>query len=271
MFDFYVNSKYITTKKADRLVSGNVNTTQAVFSFSDTWQALVKTVVFKAGSVVIELLLDSSGVVQVPWEVLQNPNKELYVGVYGLQGEDIVLRTSWASMGFIDEGVGDGIEHTDPTPDVYQQLVNLGAYAQQAVGSLEELATTNKDSLVGSINEVYSDINDSPASRIMDSGGGNSIMLYSSANISLVDYFKTINKRGLYTIYLAKRCPDNPVWSEKISSSLRGIGHLTLTATENGNQYVWFLLFDQEGTMYSRYCGSTDSGWIKYNGTTSIE
>lgn len=103
-----------------------------------------------------------------------------------------------------------------------------------------------------------------PSNRIMSEDGGNAINLSKGEGISLVDKLATIDKRGVYTLYVSKGCPDNPPHAAEINSSLRGICHITLTGPENGYMYAWILLFDKEGNMYTRYTSDTASTWIRY-------
>lgn len=98
-----------------------------------------------------------------------------------------------------------------------------------------------------------------PSNRIMDANGDVSFYLYNSQNISLVDYARTITKKGVYTCYVQKNCIDNPV--EAADESLRGIFQINLTAVENGAMYAWFLLFDSNGRVYSRYTSARESTW----------
>lgn len=102
-----------------------------------------------------------------------------------------------------------------------------------------------------------------PSNLVVNDNGGCTVEL-SDSSMSIVEYFRTLTKKGFYTLYVSKVCLDNPSGAVAINSSLRGIGHLTLSTYENGTMCAWFVLFDQSGNMYTRYVGSTDSGWTSY-------
>ena len=130
------------------LVEGAVNVNIVQFVFSSDWDGLTKTAVFQAGSDKYSVLLDESNEAPIPWEVLQNPRRTLYAGVYGTNGESLVLPTIWASLGTIQEGANPGQDTQPPTPSVYEQIL-------AEIGDLDALATSAKDSLVSAINELY--------------------------------------------------------------------------------------------------------------------
>jgi len=138
----------LTASRRELLVEGAVNVNIVQFVFSSDWDGLTKTAVFQAGSYKYSVLLDESNETPIPWEVLQNPRRTLYAGVYGTVGEDLVLPTIWAPLGTIQEGASPGQDTQPPTPTVYEQLLS-------DIGNLDELDTNSKDSLVAAINELY--------------------------------------------------------------------------------------------------------------------
>ena len=138
----------LTASRQESLVEGAVNVNIVQFVFSSDWDGLTKTAVFQAGSDKYSVLLDESNEAPIPWEVLQNPRRTLYAGVYGTNGESLVLPTIWTSLGTIQEGVSLGDTAQPPSPSLYEQLL-------ADIGNLDDLATTAKDSLVAAINEVY--------------------------------------------------------------------------------------------------------------------
>lgn len=149
MFWFYVSRRKIEVKRPDILVSDSVNVYPCVFQFSDDWKGLNKHVVFKAGQTSIEILLGADNTCNIPWEVLIKPKLDVYVGVYGTQGEAVILNTIWRSLGKVEEGPKTSNQSGDePTPDQYMQLLAI-------IGSMDELETEQKDNLVSAINNVY--------------------------------------------------------------------------------------------------------------------
>lgn len=181
----------LTASRRELLVEGAVNVNIVQFVFSSDWDGLTKTAVFQAGSDKYSVLLDESNEAPIPWEVLQNPRRTLYAGVYGTNGESLVLPTIWASLGTIQEGVSLGDTAQPPSPSLYEQLL-------ADIGNLDDLATTAKDSLVAAINEVYA-----------TGGGGGGSGNVASPDINMIrvmdrgDYEGLISKDSK-TLYLLR-------------------------------------------------------------------
>lgn len=121
MFLLYANKNRLAVRQTETLTSGSVNVYRARFQFSADWNGLTRTAVFKAGDVVVNVLLDESGECVIPHEVLKKPRLELMAGVYGTDGGTVVLPTVWASLRTILEGVKPGEEAQPPTPDLWEQ------------------------------------------------------------------------------------------------------------------------------------------------------
>ena len=85
--------------------------------FSEEWSQLKKTAVFWAGSVTRDVLHVSEEVV-IPAEVLAVPQKQLYVGVYGIASDGSVTPTIRVPGPIIESGAdpsGDeGVESSLP-------------------------------------------------------------------------------------------------------------------------------------------------------------
>lgn len=121
MFVLQANKNRLTVKQREMVTSGSVNVYTAKLEFSSDWDGLSRIVVFRAGSESRSALLDYCGKASIPWEVLQKPNVELFVGVYGTQGGEVVLPTVWASLGTILEGTTTGKDAQPPAPDLWKQ------------------------------------------------------------------------------------------------------------------------------------------------------
>ena len=148
MFQIEVRKADAILRKSEVITSGSVKAYGACFEFvHPIWQSLTKQAVFRCGDIQIGVMLDESSECVIPWEVLQSPGEVLEIGVYGVQGKDIVLPTIWVRAGTIRQGVDDCPGGRAPSPDAYQQLLN-------AIGDLKQLQTGNKQSLVDALNEV---------------------------------------------------------------------------------------------------------------------
>lgn len=121
MFVLYADKTQLTVRRREPVTSGSVNVYRARFEFSDDWDGLTRTAVFKAGAVSRSVLLGGDGECTVPWEVLEKPSTKLQAGVYGTLGGEVVLPTIWADLGVILEGTTTGEDAKPPTPDIWEQ------------------------------------------------------------------------------------------------------------------------------------------------------
>lgn len=121
MFILYANKNMLILRKREQMTSGSVNAYEVRFEFSPDWEGLTRTAVFKAGSESRSILLDGTGELVIPWEVLTVPNVALRAGVYGTKGGELVLPTVWENLGIIQEGVTVGESARPPTPDLWEQ------------------------------------------------------------------------------------------------------------------------------------------------------
>lgn len=155
-----VDGNKIRVWNLDTFTSGQVGA-KVEFQFGSAWDGLCKTAVFEAHeprckgehNVVSAVVLDSNwdeDICRVPAKVLEIPGYDLSIGVYGLDASgELIIPTVYAKCGRIARGANtDGAsEDTDPSLPIWGQL-------QGAIGNLNDLNTTNKQSLVDAINEA---------------------------------------------------------------------------------------------------------------------
>lgn len=128
MFILYADKTRLTVRQKELLTSGAVNVCQVQLEFSEDWDGLTRTAVFRAGGKSVPVLLNETNTCVVPWEVLEKPEIKLFCGVYGVRGSETVLPTVWADLGWIAAGVRPGEEARTPTPELWQQeLAGKGA------------------------------------------------------------------------------------------------------------------------------------------------
>lgn len=104
MFVLYANKNKLTVRQREIVVSGSVNVNTVQFQFSEDWDGLTRTAVFRAGAEFRAAVLDEAGRCAVPREVLQLPWVRLMAGVCGKRGEEVVLPTIWADLGTVQTG-----------------------------------------------------------------------------------------------------------------------------------------------------------------------
>lgn len=148
MFSLFAKKNVLAVNQREVVTSGSVNVYEVQFQFDSEWDGLEKTAVFRAGDCTVSTLLDETETCIIPWEVFQDAKRTLYAGVYGTKNGNTVLPTIWASLGEIRQGCEPGESTQPPTPSVYEQIL-------AEIGNLDNLATSEKDSLVSAINELY--------------------------------------------------------------------------------------------------------------------
>ena len=161
MFRISVRKSVLDILQREIITSGSVNIYTASFTFDSAWEGLERIAVFQIGTDAVSICLGEENCCTIPWEVLQEPNYILRVGVYGTRGGEVVLPTIWGELGRIREGVHLGGSAQPPTPGLIDQIL-------AKIGNLEELDTSSKESLVAAVNELYA-----------GGGGGGSGNVYS--------------------------------------------------------------------------------------------
>ena len=124
MFVLCADKNKLTVRQREPVTSGSVNVYDVRFEFSEDWEGLTRTAVFRSGSQSVSVLLDDSGACVIPWEVTDPDDRQkmLYAGVYGTRDGTVTLPTVWASLGVIQEGVSCcGAGSRPPTPDLWRQ------------------------------------------------------------------------------------------------------------------------------------------------------
>lgn len=159
MFRLYADKNKLTLLEREPVTSGSVNVYTAAFEFSEDWDGLEKTAVFRAGKKSVSVLLDDSNKTVIPWEVLTTPGERLEAGVYGKKGGETVLPTIWADLGYILTGAAPGDEARPPTPDLWEQ---------ELAGKGDGLSYDGQELALMSGSK--------PLSKVAISGGGGSIV-----------------------------------------------------------------------------------------------
>ena len=129
------------------LTAGMANAVLCRFSFSDDWTGLQKMLVFTNGVETRDVMLDGDEC-YIPHEVLAVPRVRVRVGVYGTDGENVILPTIWANLGDVHDAPDpSGDEATDPSLPIWAKIL-------ADIGSLSDLLTKDKESIVRAINEI---------------------------------------------------------------------------------------------------------------------
>ena len=124
-------------KDPAEIYAGNINIDSISFKFCELWDGYTKTAVFyRNEKEVYNILLDNSNTCLIPQEVTKT-NGLVYVGVFGVKGD--CRRTTAIKSWYLKKGVAtDGTMPSEPTPDIYQQIISLCNEAVNTANSVRE-------------------------------------------------------------------------------------------------------------------------------------
>ena len=128
--------------ESPKLSSGDVNTDKIKVDFDDFWNDFSKTATFfKEGdkNIYETLFIDNYAV--VPHEVLDTDGN-IYIGVRGTN--DTSIKTSTLLKYKVVKGAGSGTESSEPTPTIYQQLLNDYKNVKPIADSAKSIADSAK-------------------------------------------------------------------------------------------------------------------------------
>lgn len=124
------------------IYAGNINIDSITFKFCELWDGYTITAVFyKDKKNVYQVLLDDTKTCLIPPELTET-NGLVYVGVFGIKGE--YRRASAVKSWYLKEGVITEGRPSEPTPDIYQQIINLCNEAVETANSVRTDADNGK-------------------------------------------------------------------------------------------------------------------------------
>lgn len=150
MIELYALKARLRVDRNEILTAGMAKAARVRIDFSRDWDDLAKTAVFATETVTVDVAEAAwtDGVCEIPHEVLTTAGANVRVGLYGAGADGTVLPTIWADLGLVKPGADpSGDVSTDPTLPVWAQI-------EAAIGSLSDLTTEAKDTLVAAINEA---------------------------------------------------------------------------------------------------------------------
>lgn len=119
---FKIENQHIKRTDNNYIVSGSKGYLKAKFSFvTEEWLTDdIKTAIFKKGDTVVHVILNNDECV-VPWEVIKCPSFQ--VSVFTGSGE--LITADSATVLVQKSGYVDGGPPSDPTPTVYDQIIDM--------------------------------------------------------------------------------------------------------------------------------------------------
>ena len=140
MIQIIVTERSISATPTTPVTSGSVGL-PVKWTFSEEWDELVKTAVFRGSGEArdVALLTDECS---VPADVLTESGGALEIGVYGrLADGTLVMPTIWARIDYIRDGaLPSEVSPTDPEPDWTAQVQAAAAQALQKAQAVEDAA-----------------------------------------------------------------------------------------------------------------------------------
>ena len=134
---------------AQSTISDGVKFDTVRFKFPEKWDGYQKTAVFKReDNKILNVILNSDNDLcvgenecYIPHEMLKKSSFKL--SVFGISG-DSVATTTEAEIRVLQSGYAEGDEPSDPTPTVYEQLINLADTTKQIAQSVRDDADSGK-------------------------------------------------------------------------------------------------------------------------------
>ena len=128
MLTLTINERDITMSNRQTFRKGTVGA-KCKIVFTDFWSKYNKTIVFKPtskfiGGPFVVYATDMEIEVTIPWEVMSEVGS-FRIGVYGT-ADDEVLPTLWSEYNEVEDATDtSGEAPQDPSPSVYQQILEL--------------------------------------------------------------------------------------------------------------------------------------------------
>lgn len=123
------------------IASGDVNEDRIEFEFCPLWEGFIKTAVFYRNEAdVYHVLLDEEDGCIIPHEVLADPGA-MYFGVFGEREGRV--KTSEIIQYTVRRGaITEATKVSDPTPDIYAQILELLRNGGTGGGATDEESLT---------------------------------------------------------------------------------------------------------------------------------
>ena len=170
MITVKVDARNATPIKKELVTTGSIGI-PVKFIFSADWNGLGKTAVFSDGTVTKDVVLTTNECV-IPHECLVTEGALLTLGIYGTNGDDVVIPTIECPLARINQGTEPSDDPSiEPTPSAVNQIL---AAAQNAVDVAQSVRDDADDGL---FDGEDGDDGVSPSVTITEVSGGHSVKI----------------------------------------------------------------------------------------------
>lgn len=246
-------------------VSNSVNFVRASFMFDDEWAGTTKHVIFTNGDIPSkEIILDSSLVCTIPWEVLEQDGL-LYISVVGVDG-DKRITTRYMENPIIVYASGElgGSEPLPPSPSAYDSIMQI--YLGTEESPIDMLSENFMKSVQNGLVKVYAPYVNGPLEEALpdlpvdsvivnvikfSAEGTTQVMLTYGPAAGLLCF-----ANGYYT---EDKFETSGVWDMMQIPSTEDISTVTITKSTKSEEYL-SIAYTSEGTEVSYYIGVTGIG-----------
>lgn len=121
-----------------KLASGGVNEVQVQFAFCSLWDGFAKTAIFYNDPAKVYAVLVADNAAVVPHEVMADDGA-FYMGVFGTNAAGQTRTTEVLALEVVQGAITTATAVSDPTPDIYQQILAQHAMLLARVNNLSTL------------------------------------------------------------------------------------------------------------------------------------
>lgn len=265
-FYITVNDRTVTAETPRvPIVAGSTNTYECVFCFDESWNGLIKSVIFDADGKCIGVPLSDLTSCDIPWEVLRYAGEMLRVGVFGTTADGKSAKpTLWCELGRIHDGAGEAFPGGE-APDTYTSKIEMIAKRaadsakdaenarDKAVVAKEDADNSAQNSASFAVSAAQSKTKAEEAADVAKKGKEMILSLFKSPKaISYVCRYGLANK--FFSI-------DDRFYVDRARSLKISIGTSVGITSADLNEEIWLM---HEGTVGSgTYCFFFNgNGWL---------
>lgn len=139
----------LTMTNTPVIASGGVQEDQVTFSFCPLWEGYYKTAVFwRNEAEAYHVVLDDTYTCTVPREVLV-ADGPMFFGVFGVNDAGVQRTSEVLRYNIVKGAITEGTKPSDPTPDIYTQLLSKIAAMGDNKGKADKVSSATEGNFAG--------------------------------------------------------------------------------------------------------------------------